>query len=143
MRRQASWEETLIGRGRPVPPAVAGDWTVGSGYSAGQELARNDDVTAVFAANDQMALGVLHALHEHGRRIPDDVSVVGFDDMEEAAHFWPPLTTIRQSFVEVGRATVDALIDEIQSGEHHHEPMRIGTELVVRKSTAAPRSTTG
>jgi DNA-binding LacI/PurR family transcriptional regulator len=143
MRRQASWEETLIGRGRPVPSALAGDWSVGSGYSAGLELARNDEVTAVFAGNDQMALGVLHALHEHGRRIPDDVSVVGFDDMEESAHFWPPLTTIRQSFVEVGRATVDALIDEIQSGEHHHEPVRIGTELVVRKSTAPPRSTSG
>ena len=143
IRRQTSWEETLVGRRRPVPPVLAGDWTVGSGYRAGLELARNDDITAVFAANDQMALGVLHALHEHGRRVPADVSVVGFDDMEESAHFWPPLTTIRQSFVEVGRATVDALISEIQSGEHHRDPVRIGTELVVRNSTAAPRSTSG
>jgi DNA-binding LacI/PurR family transcriptional regulator len=141
IRRQASWEETLTERGRPVPPALAGDWSVGSGYREGLLLARNDTVTAVFAANDQMALGVLHALHEHGRRVPVDVSVVGFDDMEESAHFWPPLTTIRQSFVEVGRATVDALINEIQSGEHHREPVHIGTELVVRSSTAPPRST--
>ena len=138
MRRQASWEETLIARGRPVPQALAGDWSVQSGYSAGVELAGNDEVTAVFAANDQMALGVLHALHAHGRRVPEQVSVVGFDDMAESAHFWPPLTTVRQSFVEVGRATVEALIDEIQSGEHHHEPVQIGTELVVRKSTAPP-----
>jgi DNA-binding LacI/PurR family transcriptional regulator len=143
IRRRASWEETLVGRRRPVPPVLAGDWTVGSGYRAGLELARSDDVTAVFAANDQMALGVLHALHERGREVPADVSVVGFDDMEESAHFWPPLTTIRQSFGEVGRATVDALISEIQSGEHHNDPVRIGTELVVRNSTATPRSTTG
>jgi DNA-binding LacI/PurR family transcriptional regulator len=143
IRRRDSWEQALRSRGRPVPTVVTGDWTVGSGYDAGLELARYDEVTAVFAANDQMALGVLHALHEAGREVPADVSVVGFDDMEESAHFWPPLTTIRQSFVEVGRATVDALISEIQSGEHHHEPVRIGTELVVRKSTASPRSTTG
>jgi DNA-binding LacI/PurR family transcriptional regulator len=143
IRRRESWETTLKGRGRQVPPVLAGDWTVGSGYDAGLELARNDDVTAVFAANDQMALGIMHALHEQGRSVPAAVSVVGFDDMEESAHFWPPLTTIRQSFAEVGRATVDALITEIQSGEHHHEPVRIGTELVVRESTAAPRSATG
>jgi DNA-binding LacI/PurR family transcriptional regulator len=142
IRRQTSWEDTLTRHGRQVPPALAGDWSVGSGYRVGVDLARNDEVTAVFAANDQMALGVLHALHEHGRSVPADVSVVGFDDMEESAHFWPPLTTVRQSFVEVGRATVDALINEIQSGEHHREPVRIGTELVVRDSTAAPRSTT-
>jgi DNA-binding LacI/PurR family transcriptional regulator len=141
MRRQTSWEETLVERGRPVPTPLAGNWSVDSGYSAGLQLARNDEVTAVFAANDQMALGVLHALHEHGRDVPGDVSVVGFDDMEESAHFWPPLTTIRQSFVEVGEATVEALINEIQSGEHHRDPVRIGTELVVRNSTAAPRST--
>jgi DNA-binding LacI/PurR family transcriptional regulator len=143
IRRQASWEETLVRHGRAVPPVLAGDWTVGSGYRAGLELAGTDGVTAVFAANDQMALGVLHALHELGRPVPGDVSVVGFDDMEESAHFWPPLTTIRQSFVEVGQAAVDALINEIQSGEHDREPLRIGTELVVRKSTAPPRSTTG
>jgi len=143
IRRQASWEETLLRHGRTVPPVLAGDWTVGSGYRAGLELAGTGGVTAVFAANDQMALGVLHALHELGRPVPSDVSVVGFDDMEESAHFWPPLTTVRQSFVEVGKAAVDALINEIQSGEHDREPLRIGTELVVRKSTAPPRSTTG
>jgi len=142
IRRRASWEETLTERGLRVPPVLAGDWSVGSGYHAGLELARNDEVTAVFAANDQMALGLLHALHEHGRDVPADVSVVGFDDMEESAHFWPPLTTVRQSFVEVGEATVEALIHEIQSGEHHREPVRIGTQLVVRDSTRAPRSKT-
>ncbi len=96
----------------------------------------------MFTANDQMALGLLRALHERGRRVPDDVSVVGFDDMEEAAYFWPPLTTVHQSFDEVGRGAVDALIREIQSGEHEHQTRLVPTRLVVRASTAPPRKTT-
>jgi DNA-binding LacI/PurR family transcriptional regulator len=118
---------------------LVGDWSAGSGYEAGQELADNPEVSAVFVANDQMALGLLRALHERGRAVPEDVSVVGFDDMEEAGQFWPPLTTIRQSFAEVGRRSVDALINEIQAGEHHHQPVSVATELVVRSSTAPPR----
>jgi DNA-binding LacI/PurR family transcriptional regulator len=139
-RRLRSWQQTLTDRGCPVPPVLTGDWSAGSGYDAGRELAANPEVTAVFVANDQMALGLLRALHEHGRAVPGDVSVVGFDDMEEAAHFWPPLTTIRQSFAEVGRRSVDALVNEIQAGEHHHQPVAVATELVVRASTAPPRS---
>jgi DNA-binding LacI/PurR family transcriptional regulator len=142
-RRRRAWERTLTDRGRPVPTALVGDWSAGSGYVAGRQLADNDAVTAVFAANDLMALGLLQALHERGRPVPDEVSVVGFDDMEEAAHFWPPLTTIRQSFAEVGRRSVDALISEIQSGEHRHQPVSVGTELVVRSSTAPPRPSGG
>jgi ABC-type sugar transport system substrate-binding protein len=61
-------------------------------------LGRRADVTAIFAANDQMALGVMRALHEIGRDIPGDISIVGFDDMAEARSFWPPLTTVRQDF---------------------------------------------
>jgi DNA-binding LacI/PurR family transcriptional regulator len=129
----------LIDRGCEVPPVLDGDWSTGSGYEAGRRLAANTDVTAVFAANDQMALGFLRALHEQGRAVPDDISVVGFDDMEEAAYFWPPLTTVRQWFAEVGRRSVDALINEIQAGEHHHDPVSVPTELVIRSSTAPPR----
>jgi DNA-binding LacI/PurR family transcriptional regulator len=139
-RRLRSWQQTLTDRGCPVPPVLVGDWSAGSGYDAGRQLAADPDVTAVFVANDQMALGLLRALHEQGRAVPDEVSVVGFDDMEEAAHFWPPLTTIRQTFVEVGRRSVDALITEIQAGEHHHRPVTVPTELVIRQSTAPPRS---
>ncbi|QNE21461.1 LacI family DNA-binding transcriptional regulator [Kribbella qitaiheensis] len=139
-RRLRSWRQTLTDRGCPVPPVLTGDWSAGSGYDAGRELAADPEVTAVFVANDQMALGLLRALHEHGRAVPGDISVVGFDDMEEAAHFWPPLTTIRQSFAEVGRRSVDALVNEMQAGEHHHQPVAVATELVVRASTAPPRS---
>ncbi|TCN35550.1 DNA-binding LacI/PurR family transcriptional regulator [Kribbella orskensis] len=138
-RRLRSWQQTLTDRGRVVPPVLVGDWSAGSGYEAGRQLADNPDVSAVFVANDQMALGLLRALHERGRAVPEDVSVVGFDDQEEAAQFWPPLTTIRQSFAEVGRRSVDALINEIQAGEHHHQPVSVATELVVRSSTAPPR----
>lgn len=139
-RRRRSWQQTLKRRGCVVPAALVGDWSAGSGYDAGRKLAADPDVTAVFAANDQMALGLLRALHEAGRAVPDDVSVVGFDDVEEAAHFWPPLTTVRQQFAEVGRLSVDSLIGEIQAGEHHHQPVSVGTELIIRNSTAPPRA---
>jgi len=142
-RRRTSWQETLEARGRVVPPVLPGDWSTGAGYEAGLRLADTDEVTAVFTANDQMALGLLRALHERGRRVPADISVVGFDDMEEAAYFWPPLTTVKQSFAEVGRRAVDALIREIQSGEHEHQEVLVPTQLVVRASTAPPRGTTG
>ncbi|WP_432947408.1 LacI family DNA-binding transcriptional regulator [Kribbella sp. CA-253562] len=138
-RRLRSWQQTLTDRGCPVPPVLVGDWSPRSGYETGLELADNPDVTAVFAANDHMALGLLRALHEKGRSIPGDLSIVGFDDTAESAHFWPPLTTVRQSFAEVGRRSVDALIREIQAGEHHHDPVAVPTELVVRNSTAPPR----
>ena len=141
-RRRKSWEQTLRARGCTPPPVLAGDWSADSGYDAGLRLADDAEVTAVFAANDQMALGLLHALHERGRPVPDDVSVVGFDDMGEAAHFWPPLTTVHQSFAEVGRRSVDALIREIQSGVHEHQEVLVPTELVVRGSTAPPRRST-
>jgi DNA-binding LacI/PurR family transcriptional regulator len=138
-RRRRSWELTLKERGCEVPPVLDGDWSPGSGYETGRLLAANPDVTAVFVANDQMALGLLRALHEAGRAVPGDVSVVGFDNQEEAAQFWPPLTTIHQSFAEVGRRSVDALISEIQAGEHHHDPVAVPTKLVIRSSTAPPR----
>jgi DNA-binding LacI/PurR family transcriptional regulator len=138
-RRRDSWEQTLTARGRVVPPVQPGDWTASSGYEAGRRLADNAEITAVFAANDQMALGLLRALHERGRAVPGDVSVVGFDNTDEAAHFWPPLTTIHQSFGEVGRLSLHALIKEIQSGVHEHQQLLVPTELVVRASTATPR----
>lgn len=137
-RRRRSWEQTLLSRGCLVPPVLVGDWSAASGYEVGKQLATDPAVTAVFAANDAMALGLLRALHEHDRAIPGAVSVVGFDDQETAAHFWPPLTTIRQHFTEVGRHAVDALITELNTGEHHHQPVSVPTELIIRASTAPP-----
>ena len=134
-RRRASWESTLRAHGAEVPPVLVGDWSSESGHELGLRLAADPEVTAVFAANDQMALGVLRALHEAGRAVPAEVSVVGFDDMAESASFWPPLTTVRQFFGEVGRLSVEALVHEVEAGERHGTTL-VTTELVVRDSTA-------
>lgn len=138
-RRLNSWRVTLEAAGRVVPPVLIGDWSAATGYAHGLQLAADPSVTAVFAANDQMALGLLRALHESGRDVPGDVSVVGFDDMDEAAHFWPPLTTVRQSFDAVGRHAVAALVREISHGSNESAVVRVPTELIVRSSTAPPR----
>ncbi|WP_240665937.1 LacI family DNA-binding transcriptional regulator [Agromyces sp. LHK192] len=137
VHRREAWQAALRERGASVPDAHVGDWSSESGHRIGRLLAADPSVTAVFAANDQMALGVLRAMHEAGRRVPDEVSVVGFDDMEESANFWPPLTTVRQSFAEVGRRSFEALLQEVESGEAHGTTL-VPTELVVRRSTAAP-----
>jgi DNA-binding LacI/PurR family transcriptional regulator len=83
-----------------------------------------------------MALGLYHAAHELGRAVPGDVSVVGFDDIPEAAHFWPPLTTVRQDFTELGRRCVARLVAEIE-GHAEPTPGNIQPELIVRSSTRA------
>src|SRR4051812_35643518 len=83
-QRIAGWRATLQEAGVTPPEPLVGDWSATSGYQLGHRLAERADVTAIFVANDQMALGVLRALHEAGRAIPGDVSVVGFDDIPEA-----------------------------------------------------------
>ena len=77
---------------------------------------REGGVSAIFVANDQMALGVLRALHEAGLEIPRQVSVVGFDDIPEAQYYTPPLTTIRQDFGEIGRRSLRLMLEMIESG---------------------------
>lgn len=116
---------------------ILGDWTAHFGYYAGLELLRFRDFTALFASNDQMALGFMHACWDSGLDIPGDISVVGFDDIPEAAHFYPPLTTVRQNFPEIGRRAVSLLLAELQGGTVDHA--QILPELVVRRSTAPPR----
>ena len=113
--RIRGWREELAANRRVAHEIVAGsDWSAAAGYRAGRRIAANREITAVFVANDQMSLGVLHALHEVGVQVPEDVSVVGFDDIPEAAHFLPPLTTVRLDFDAVGRACVTMLINTIQ-----------------------------
>ena len=91
----------------------------------------------MFAANDQMALGLIHAFRDAGLDVPGDISVVGFDDVPDAAHYWPPLTTVRQDFAEIGRRSVAMLLAELNGkSSRGHEP--IFPELVVRSSTAPP-----
>ena len=137
-RRRDAWRETLESRGRAVPEPVQGDWSAESGYRAGLRLREIPEVTAVFAANDQMAIGVLRAFREAGLDVPADISVVGFDGLPEAAQLWPPLTTVQQHPERVGALAVDALLAELDSGERLQTPL-VGTELIVRGSTAPPR----
>lgn len=136
-RRRESWQATLRSNGAAVPKALVGDWSADSGRVAGRELLLNESVTAVFVANDQMALGVMHAIHEAGLRIPVDISVVGFDDTPESASFWPALTTIRQHFDQVGVASLKALVAAIE-GQARERGDLVPTELIIRDSTAAP-----
>jgi len=139
-RRADAWRAELMRAGRATPPPVRGDWSAESGYRAGLELAGQRECTAVFAANDQMALGLLRALHERGRQVPGDVSVIGFDDIPEAGSFLPPLTTVHQDFAEVGRRCVEGVLRQMGQDTTEHGTTLVPTRLVVRDSTAAPRS---
>ena len=121
-----------------VRAPVLGDWSAHFGYYAGLELLKFRDFTAVFAGNDQMALGFMHACNELGLSIPGDISVIGFDDIPEAAHFWPPLTTVRQNFAELGRRAISVLLAEL-NGSVESEHVSVPAELIVRETTAAPR----
>jgi DNA-binding LacI/PurR family transcriptional regulator len=138
-RRAESWLATLKKAGAAVPPVLFGDWSVESGYQAGLRLAVQPGVTAVFAANDQMALGAMRALQEADRGIPEDVSVVGFDDIEVAGYLSPPLTTVRQDFDLVGERCVELLVDQIENRRSvPAETVLVAPRLVVRGSAAAP-----
>lgn len=129
--RERGWREALASAGVHVPEPARGDWTSASGHSAVAQLAA---ATAIFVANDQMALGALRALADAGRRVPDDVAVVGFDDIVDAAEFRPPLTTMRQDFDALGRQAVAALVAAIEGGEPVVET--VPATLVVRASSA-------
>jgi DNA-binding LacI/PurR family transcriptional regulator len=142
-RRAESWRATLKAAGVPAPAPLVGDWSADSGYDLGRVLAKNPEVTAVFVSNDQMALGVLRALHEAGRRVPDDVSVVGYDDIPEAAHFLPPLTTVRTDFSDIGTRSLHVLLERIDDGGASTAPGALSVvpaDLVVRRSTAPARA---
>jgi DNA-binding LacI/PurR family transcriptional regulator len=135
--RVAGWRETLLAQGLAAPTPAVGDWTPESGYAIGRELATLPDLSAIFVANDQMALGVLRALHEAGLRVPEHVSVVGFDAIPESAFFMPPLTTVRQDFLEMGRQGFRLLQRQIDEGRRSDARITIAPELVVRSSTRA------
>jgi len=137
--RQAGWRAVLSEAGARVPEPVTGDWSARAGYEAGLRLQADPGVTAVFCANDHMALGLLRALNESGRSIPGDISVIGFDDIPEASYFTPPLTTVRQDFGELGRRGLELLVAQVEDGHRTSGRLLVATELVVRSSTAAVR----
>ncbi|WP_353114527.1 LacI family DNA-binding transcriptional regulator [Microbacterium sp.] len=134
--RMRGYLDALLDADLPTLPPIRGDWTADFGYFAGQELARRRDFTAVFAANDVMAIGLMHGFRDAGLGVPQDVSVVGFDDVPVAAHVAPPLTTVHQDFPELGRRAVQILLAQIR-GEGAPELGALAPELRVRSSSAA------
>lgn len=132
--RLDGWRRTLTEAGAEIPPVIPADWSPESGYRAGQMLARMNDVTAVFAANDHLALGILKAFREAQIRVPEDVSLVGFDDIAEAAYFAPPLTTIRPNFAQVGREALELLLEQLHQGRPLPARTPVPPVLVERES---------
>ncbi len=123
-QRKAGWADALAQHGLPADDAqmVEGDWTAESGRLALEALVgRSTGIDAVFASNDQMALGVLHAAHVRGLRVPGDLSVVGVDNIAESSHFWPPLTTVHQPLQDAGALAVEAI------------------DLAIHRTTSTPR----
>jgi len=137
--RVRGWRAALSEHALVAREPLVGDWSPASGFRIGLELADDVSFTAVFSANDQMALGVMHALGTRGIRVPEDVSVMGFDDIPEAEHFTPPLSTVRQDFGELGRTVMSTLLAVIQDGSLEEAPHPLA-QLVERESTAAPRA---
>jgi DNA-binding LacI/PurR family transcriptional regulator len=142
--RARAWSDTLRQAGIEPPPPISGDWTARTGYRIGTQLVAQASSgerplpTAVFAGNDQLALGLLHAFAEAGVRVPGDVSVVGYDDVEGSAHFFPPLTTISPDFLSLGERCLDQMAAAM-AGAPAVDGL-VGASLHLRSSTAAPRS---
>jgi LacI family transcriptional regulator, galactose operon repressor len=141
--RLSGYRDALADAGVDVDPSLvdAGGFTEAGGYRAMQELLERDpSFTAVFAVNDVTAVGALRAIRESGRRVPEDLSVVGFDDLWLAAYLWPPLTTVRQPLLEIGRRATEILLEVIR-GERKSRRVRhiLKPELIVRESTAPAR----
>ena len=135
--RTHGWRTALADAGLEPGPIVEGDWSSASGESASRELLdRAPDLDAIFVANDQMALGLLHAAHDRRIAIPDQIAVVGFDGLDEAAQFTPSLTTIRQPLRELGKLAVRELLATIDSEAGHVDVrnLTLATELIVRDS---------
>jgi DNA-binding LacI/PurR family transcriptional regulator len=131
--RLRGWRSTIRSAGLKLGPLLSGDWTSASGYRAGQQLISRGLPSAVFAANDLMALGLIRALHDARIKVPQQVSVVGFDDMPGASHFIPGLTTVRQDLESLGRQCIEILLRALAGSPVSLAP--IAPTLVVREST--------
>ena len=136
--RRRTWEQVLREHDLYVPEVVEGDWSPMSGYLATRELLAREHVSALFVANDQMALGAFRALLEEGLRVPEDVSVIGFDNIDEAVAFPTPLTTVAQDWDRIGHVAIDMTLGMLE-GEAPRD-VTVPTRLIIRKSTGpAPR----
>lgn len=136
--RQAGFETALRDAGLPVRPdwICQGDWTAASSYRFFQSLPRADLPSAVFAQNDRMAIGIIRAARDWGLAVPDDLSVLGFDDMPLASYFDPPLTTIQQDMFLIGREAARLLLGAVEQPDAERKHVVIPARLILRRSTA-------
>ncbi|WP_062287781.1 LacI family DNA-binding transcriptional regulator [Demequina phytophila] len=138
--RVRGWRDELAARRLEVVEPLTGDWSAASGHRIGIGL-DIEPGTAIFVGNDQMAVGLLSALRGRALRVPEDVSVVGFDDIPEAAYLYPPLTTVHQDFEALGRMAMQKVLVALEEGAAESSATPIPTTLVVRASTrAAPEA---
>ncbi|WP_185975828.1 LacI family DNA-binding transcriptional regulator [Tessaracoccus rhinocerotis] len=136
--RTAGWRRALKDAGREVPEVFEASWDPQSGRDVGNVIAERDDVTAVFCGNDEIAMGVMAGLRDKGLRVPEDVSVVGFDDHPLSSLWHPALTTARQEFADMGRNGWELLKEQIHGAKDH--PLVSSTpDVIIRESTAPPR----
>ena len=137
--RSATWRRCLEKAGTAPTEPWQGDWSARSGYEIGQHIAEDPSITAVYCANDEMAFGLIRALHERGRSVPQDVSVIGFDGIALSEFSFPPLTTVHQDFHRIGEELVRLLLDQLGTRvAREPEHVVLPTELVVRGTTAPP-----
>jgi LacI family transcriptional regulator len=135
--RLAGYETALSDHHIPLRSKymAAGDFLEQAGYVAAQELlSLPEPPTAIFAANDMSAFGAIEAIRQHGWRIPDDISLIGFDDIPQASLVYPKLTTVRQPLVEMGREAVKLLLERIEYPTQQMHPITLPTQLVIRDS---------
>ncbi|WP_408055278.1 LacI family DNA-binding transcriptional regulator [Streptomyces paludis] len=136
--RTAGWRAALREAGASAPRVIQGGWGPAGGYAAGRRLAGDPAVTAILCGNDDLALGVIRALHEAGRAVPGEVSVAGFDDAPGSAYLTPSLTSVRLDFAGLGRAAFGLLHDVVeQSARVAPHPVSV-PELIVRESSGPP-----
>ncbi|WP_308800226.1 LacI family DNA-binding transcriptional regulator [Agromyces silvae] len=136
--REWGWRRALEDAGAEVPPVIEADYDPVSGHEAGLSLDLAG-VTAILCGNDEIAIGVMRALHERGVRVPEDVSVMGFDDQPFAAMWAPSLSTVSQDFIDLGRRTFELLTGWVNTDEAPQDSL-VAPELRIRESTSAPPS---
>ena len=137
------FEDALGQAGLSLPRSLvaSGNYTFESGLAAGAKLLdQSPRPTAIFSCNDEMAAGVVHAASERGIRVPEELSIIGFDDTPIAAHIWPPLTTVRWPIAAMARTAAEKLVSEItHPGKAIEQPAFFPSTLVKRRSVAAAK----
>lgn len=136
IERVRGWRDELAAHRLEIVPPVHGDWSAASGHRIGTDLDIEPGV-AVFCGNDQMSIGLLSALRERGLRVPEDISVVGFDDIPEAGYLFPPLTTVRQDFDTLGELIMQKVLIAVEESAPLAEDTPLPTHFVLRQSTRA------